>query len=280
MLMKRRRNHQVNGLNFDEHLNKLKEQEETCEKHGMNLVQYQDMPPFCQLCVAERVAAENKELSEKGTEAHLKSTTYKWLNNLSIVSDETLAGATFDSYEEVEDETAKNKEHARQIAGKYLKGQTFNTLLSGKPGTGKSHLAMSILQAVNEHSDPYRKCLFVSVDELMRRIKSSFNNPESKDTEERLVNILVEADLLVLDDLGAETGAIASQNRATDFTTRTLYAIVNGRMNKSTIITTNLSSKEVDRTYDRKLLSRLYRGVEGNILTFNKTTDKRAKITY
>lgn len=270
----------MNGLNFDERFRDFKEIDETCEKHGMNLVQYKEMPAFCQLCVAERVAAENEELSKKGTEAHLKSNTYSWLRKESILSDETLKNASFDSYEVVEEETKKNKEKARQIAGKYYKNKTFNTLLSGKPGTGKSHLAMGILKAVNENSDPYRKCLFVSIDELMRRIKASFNNPSSKDTEERLVDLLIEADLLVLDDLGAETGAIASKNRATDFTTRTLYAIVNGRMNKSTIVTTNLSSEEVGRTYDRKLLSRLYRGVEGNILTFNKTADKRAKITY
>lgn len=95
-----------------------------------------------------------------------------------------------------------------------------------------------------------------------------------------MIDLLTEADLLVLDDLGAETGAVTTDRTATDFTTRTLYAIINGRMNKPTIITTNLSSKDMAKMYDSKLISRMFRGAEGHVIKFEKTNDKRRTIEF
>ena len=91
---------------------------------------------------------------------------------------------------------------ARRIAKDYLDGKVFNTFMSGEPGTGKTFLSMSILRAVNENSKPYKKCLFVSVDEFMRLIKDSFNNKQSPYTERAMVDRLTKADIFVLDDLG------------------------------------------------------------------------------
>ena len=95
-----------------------------------------------------------------------------------------------------------------------------------------------------------------------------------------MIDLLIEADLLVLDDLGAETGAVTTDRTATDFTTRTLYAIINGRMNKPTIITTNLNSKDMAKMYDSKLISRMFRGAEGHVIKFEKTNDKRRTIEF
>lgn len=254
--------------------------EEVCEVHEVNLVTAFGKEPVCQMCVAERIAEENKEMQDELTNRHLKRSTYDWLEEKSIFLDESLKEATFETYDTVDKETTENKEKALHIARDYYKGATYNTILTGKAGTGKSHLSMAMLKVVNEHSDPYRKCLFISVDELMRRIKESFSNLESQHTEQRMTSLLTKADLLVLDDLGAETGAIASDNRATDFTTRTLYSIVNGRMKKPTIITTNLSGADLTRMYDSKLLSRMLRGTKGHTIKFEKTNDKRLDLDF
>lgn len=258
---------------------------EKCTIHNEQKVQIQgidNVKPFCQSCTKENIQSEINHISKGASERLEKRNTYDWLSNLSILSDETIKKARFDNYIEDEEETKMNKKKAILIAKSYLDGEAFNTVMSGNPGAGKSHLAMSILQAVNEFSEPYRKCLFISVDELMRRIRNSFNDPLSKDTEQRMVEMISKADLVVLDDLGAETGSMHTDSTASDFTSRTLYALVNGRQNKSTIITTNLSSKELDKKYDRKLMSRLYKGTIANnsILTFNNTNDKRSKIEF
>lgn len=275
----------MDTLNFDDELRRLKPVDEKCTIHNEQKVQIQGIEhvkPFCQSCTKETIQSEINHISKGASERLEKRNTYDWLSNLSILSDETIKKARFDNYTEDEDETKVNKKKARLIAKSYLGGEAFNTVMSGNPGAGKSHLAMSILQAVNEFSEPYRKCLFISVDELMRRIRNSFNDPLSKDTEQRMVEMISKADLVVLDDLGAETGSMHTDSTASDFTSRTLYALVNGRQNKSTIITTNLSSKELDKKYDRKLMSRLYKGTIANnsILTFNNTNDKRSKIEF
>lgn len=260
----------------------LQTSDETCKKHGINLIYLKNAPEkaSCYMCAKEAVEQQTKEMAEQASVEHYKRTTFAWLDKHSIFLDDTLKQATFDSYEATDFETERNKEMALNIARQYYKGANYNTIFTGKAGTGKSHLSMAMLQVVNEYSEPYRKCLFVSLDELMRRIKDSFNNKESYYTEQRMIDLLTEADLLVLDDLGAETGAVTTDRTATDFTTRTLYAIINGRMNKPTIITTNLSSKDMAKMYDSKLISRMFRGADGHVIKFEKTNDKRRTIEF
>lgn len=254
--------------------------ESTCEKHGVNLYKFAGRE-ICPECAKELTESSSLSLAEKETEkAYYRDQT--WLTNKSIFSDESLKNASFNSYETGDEETKRNKEMARQVAGDYLKGANYNTIFSGAVGTGKSHLAMSMCKAINEHSKPFRKCLLVSIDELMRRIKGSFNRKDSLYTEERMVDMLTEADLLVLDDLGAEIGAMDSERSASDFNVRVLNSIVNGRMNKPTIITTNLSAEQMNRMYDDRIISRIARGAEKgkSIITFKETTDKRQKLEF
>ncbi|MEJ1314253.1 ATP-binding protein [Latilactobacillus sakei] len=110
----------------------------------------------------------------------------------SIFDDFELKKATFDNYEtEPNTEAAGNLLKARQIAGKYLdRDYKANTIITGVPGVGKSHLAVSMLKAVNETIQPDASCLFVSVNELMRLIKASFDSKGSEFTEARMVKLL------------------------------------------------------------------------------------------
>lgn len=256
--------------------------DETCPIHHVHKVMYMGHGPICIECTRSKVEQAGKvpidayfaDVDEYHEEQKVRSTR-GWLSNKSIYLDKTLSKATFDNYSTDDQETARNKAAALKLASSYGQGETFNTIFSGKPGTGKSHLAMSILKLVNEQKEPLRKCLFVSIDELMRRIRSSFDHEDSQYNEQDMVEMMIEADLLVIDDLGAETGAIASGKTATDFTTRVLYAIINGRMTKPTIFTTNLSSREMSQTYDSKLISRMFRDTKGHIIVFKETTDKR-----
>lgn len=256
----------------------ITETDQICEIHGSKkqiLKNNKEMEPVCVECATEKKEQQEKEFIVEMTKKSEKAKTQSWLKNRSIILDQTLKNATFENYDTADAETKKNKEHALNIAREYYKGATYNTVLRGKPGTGKSHLAMSILKIVNEHSEPYRRCIFVSVDEMMRLIRGSFNNRDSQYTEERVVDTLTKADLLVLDDLGAETGAIGTDKAASNFTSRVLYAIINGRMNKPTIMTTNLNGPELTNMYDSKLLSRMYRGAKGHTIVFEHTNDKR-----
>ena len=89
------------------------------------------------------------------------------------------------------------------------------------------------------------------------------------------VDLLSKVDYLVLDDLGAETGAVGTKKKASDFIQRVLYAIANGRQSKSTIVTSNLSIPALQDMYDTKLISRLLRDTYQ--IHFTNTSDKRVR---
>lgn len=255
----------------------VKELDAVCEKHNIHLVEFSGRT-ICPQCAAETTEKSNEALIKKETDNHYKKDRY--YIKQSIYTDETLKNATFDSYETDDEETTSNKEKARQLAGHYLKGASFNVIFTGKVGTGKSHLAMSMVKAVNDHSKPYKKCLFVSVDELISLLRYSYVNREGM-AENQLRNLCVDADLLVLDDLGAEVGAINTDKGASNDTVRMINAIVTGRMNKPTIFTTNLTSRQINTMYDQRIASRILKGVnKDRIIKFSQTKDKRNQIDF
>lgn len=254
------------------------ETEERCEKHDVNLMQPIGREPFCPMCAVIRTAWLEAEMIENETNKALEHKR-RWLKNRSIVTDKKMFNMTFETFEEVDQETTKNKEKALDMARRFYKGSTNNEFLTGKFGTGKTHLAMAILNQLNDYKDT--KTVFVSMDELMRRVKSNFGNPESPYKEDVVVDMLVEADLLVLDDLGAEVGSVDRNTSATDYNIRVMNGILNGRTNKPTIFTTNLSMAELKNVYDGRLISRMFRGVkQENIIIFKETPDKRTQIEF
>ena len=198
----------------------------------------------------------------------------------SIIDDEDLWQASFDNYEvNSGTEAEANLKKARQIAGKYLnRDYQANTIITGNPGVGKSHLAISMLKGVNENIKPNASCLFVSVNELLRLIKDSFNHPDGYYTESRMVDLLGKVSLLVLDDLGSEASFKRETREASEYVQQILFGVLNKR--NRTIITTNLNSDELSRIYNPKLLSRMYKGVMKNdgIIKFKETQDKRMAI--
>lgn len=229
----------------------------------------------CPVCESERRSDELGKAEDKKIKDAMSRLDYETLHNQSILTDTNLLNASFGSYETNEVETVNNKKRAAEAYAKYKQGEVFNTWFTGSPGVGKSHLAMSILRNLNESDEKDKRCLFVSVDEMLLKIRDSFNNKESKFTEHYLVDLLSNVDYLVLDDLGAETGGTGTNKTATDFTLRVLYSIANARQNKSTIITTNLSRIALEAMYDRKLVSRLMK--DTYLINFKNTSDKRIK---
>ncbi|MGZ9375908.1 ATP-binding protein, partial [Staphylococcus aureus] len=72
---------------------------------------------------------------------------------------------------------------------------------------------------------------------LMDRIKATYNK-NAEETTDELVRLLSDIDLLVLDDMGVEN---------TEHTLNKLFSIVDNRVGKNNIFTTNFSDKELNQ---------------------------------
>jgi DNA replication protein DnaC len=105
-------------------------------------------------------------------------------------------------------------------------------LFIGRPGIGKTHLAIACLK-LGAHARGLHG-IFYDTRLLLRRIRQSYDPvTRTTETERDVVNPVIGADLLVLDDIGAE--------RATEWVEEMLHLIVNTRYNerRPTIFTTN-----------------------------------------
>lgn len=261
-------------------LNDLQETDEQCDIHGVCKVRIKDFAPFCQMCKKEQLEQEEQARVDEMFERNYRRKTIETLKLDSLVGDPKLCTANFKNYIPDNDESKNALVSARKFAYEYLdREKKFNTIFSGVPGVGKSHLAMSMLQAINENFKPLGSCLFISVNDLMRLIKDSFNNPESKYTEANMVRLLGDVDVLVLDDLGSESSFKRENREASEYIQQVLFGVLNAR--QRTIITTNLSSSELEEIYNPKIVSRIYKGVENHIIKFTTATkDKRSKIVF
>lgn len=88
---------------------------------------------------------------------------------------------------------------ARQYVDEF-DGNIASFIFSGKPGTGKNHLAAAIC---NELLLRGKSVLIITVADIMSAMKDTFSNRET--SEEQLLNDLSNVDLLVIDEIGVQT---------------------------------------------------------------------------
>jgi DNA replication protein DnaC len=125
-------------------------------------------------------------------------------------------------------------------------------LLMGGCGTGKTHLAVAALVEIIQTGKPGR-LLFSNFQDLIQEIQASFDSDEVP-TKSQLLRPLLEADLLVLDELGSQ--------KPTTFVQDILYYVINTRYNAqlTTIFTTNYldrASEAKDETLEARIGTRL-----------------------
>jgi DNA replication protein DnaC len=145
--------------------------------------------------------------------------------------------------------------YARTLAEEYP-AVNRGIVFMGPVGVGKTHLSVAIIRELIEKKNI--ACLFYEFGTLLKEIQNSYN-PISQTSELKVLAPVFEAEVLVLDELGA--------SKPTDWVRDTMMQIINTRYNdkKLTIFTTNyLDGRRAERDEtleDRigvRLRSRLY----------------------
>ena len=142
---------------------------------------------------------------------------------------------TLDTFEPGYGQADQSLAAAYLMARQFVSGYPVTTegrglLLTGSVGVGKTHLAVGIVQALITEKGV--QALFCDYRELLKRIQESYN-PQVANTELQILTPIFEAEVLILDELGAQ--------KPTDWVWDTVALILNTRYNdkRTTLITTN-----------------------------------------
>lgn len=164
---------------------------------------------------------------------------------------------SFDNYKTDMFDNAKDNEkskNALDIVKKYfddfenLKEQGRGLyLFSTCKGSGKTRLALSLANELIYKKNVIVK--FATSLQIINEIKATFKENEYQMTEKKLMEQLVSAEVLIIDDFGTE--------RSTGFVQEKFYDLINGRYinSKPTIVTSNFNLKTID--YDDRIVDRL-----------------------
>ena len=183
----------------------------------------------------------------------VKKISYDNLNKLSPLSLSTFETFNINFYPDRNSNDGVNiKMHMEKIfdfcknyADKF-KLNSQNLFMQGATGLGKTHLSLAIANRVMSYG---YNVIYVSTPNIISRLeKEHFNYNFQEDVTEKY---LMECDLLILDDVGTEF--------QTNFSSSMIYNIINSRImyKKPTIVSTNLSLKEVQSAYSKRLVSRI-----------------------
>lgn len=178
------------------------------------------------------------------------------LGETAPVKNSTFEKFSLSYYPDVVDPTlgVSQREHMATILNfckDYAKNFTKKAqslVMYGGTGLGKTHLSLAIANVVIERG---YGVYYGSIQSIMEALeKEHFGRKQITDESEK--ESVVNADLLIIDDLGVEF--------VTQFTTAALHDIINTRILKGlpTIISTNLEMDEIYEKYTQRIASRLF----------------------
>lgn len=136
----------------------------------------------------------------------------------------------------------------RIFCEKFPRTKNINILLMGSVGTGKTCLASAIANELEARGFSVAFMTAFGFNDACREYHTSFERSRSE-----TLDALLDADLLVIDDLGTES---ILRNVTLEY----LYTVVSERMNarRHTLITTNLTPAALADRYGERTASRLF----------------------
>lgn len=231
---------------------KIGSKDVNCEKHGtyvsnglrLNIGKGRELWSTCPQCVEEAKRAEEQERKEKqAAVARLQLERALMRSGMPKRFHEK----TFETFNVESDAQSSAYDVCKHYAENFkkLKESGASLVLAGMPGTGKSHLAASIMHHIMaEHVSQYMTCM-----DMIRAIRDTWRR-DSERSEVQVLDNLTYVDLLVIDEIGVQYGTEGEQTIIFDVLDRRY------REQMPVILLTNQDIKGFrefvgDRCYDR-----------------------------
>lgn len=189
----------------------LGERKADCQAHGIYIASgtrfmgRREIWTGCPDCKESALAAERQaEARQKAESARLRIEAM--LEGAAVPA--RFIGRTFENFKAATDKQRAALQAAQAFAegfeGHLKRGSGL--ILSGLPGTGKSHLAAAVLQAIMPtHCGLYTTCMGV-----IRAIRGTWRK-DSEKSESQVLHMLGTVPLLVLDEIGVQYGTDGEQ---------------------------------------------------------------------
>lgn len=161
------------------------------------------------------------------------------------------------------------RRHVLDVASRYIVGFGENRGSSlgfcGKPGTGKTHIACAIAQAVMHTGARAR---FATVLRAIRTIKDTYRK-DAEFSESDAIEHFTSPELLILDEVGVQVGS--------EHEKLLLFEIINERYQnrRATILISNLNIKELEVYLGDRVIDRIRE--DGAILAFDWNSYRTAR---
>ncbi|HZU65670.1 MAG TPA: ATP-binding protein [Ktedonobacteraceae bacterium] len=200
-----------------------------------------------------------KPIACKCKEIERKEKRRRQLQDISNLGD--LRDKTFQNFRP---NVSRSVQVAYQIALEYARNPDGWLVLIGKVGCGKTHLAAAI---ANQSLEDGAVVLFKTVSDLLDHLRTTYM-PNATEVYDHLFSKMREAELLVLDDLGAQ--------QSSPWANEKLFQLFNYRYNSRfpTVITTNNAGLQ---GIDERIRSRMMDTSLVTTVTFDGAYDYRLR---
>jgi len=239
--------------------------EQHCNKHGKYMAK--TVPGFggrmivkegCPKCLEER-EARSAEYEEMAAEREREDQIRRCVHNFDKDTPLRFKNKNFENY--IGDN--KGQEYALRNCRSYaenfesISNKGGGLVLCGSPGTGKTHLAISIGR---EAALLGKSARYIKLPNLIRKVRESWDR-DSDLTEKYVIDCLTEHDLLIIDEIGVQAGTENERN--------IMFDVIDGRYEKmnSTIVLSNLNREEIGAMIGERCISRITEG--GGVIVFN-----------
>lgn len=237
-----------------------------CEKHGLYEIQKLkghsgkmlvfDKCPKCHK--EEERKREDDKINSEIRQKKERSGIEKRYRNVSIES--------FKDENDIQKKIKKAMIHYIENYSK-VKEHGINMMLSGMPGTGKTHVACAIALEIIDKNE---EVVYTSMYKIMDDIKDSFRKDSGVSTKS-IIDKYSKISLLIIDEIGVQTGS--------DYEKTIIFRIINNRYGSMlpSILITNLIEKEVKKVVGDRVVDRLYEN-GGGFYSFDWESHRRKRV--